>query len=201
MNIQTIVVGSYEVNCYIISGDGKNAIIIDPGFEYDTIKKALDKSGLNPFIVINTHGHADHIGTNPDWNVPVWIGEADALSLTDPERNLSTLVGTAISVPEADRLLHDGEKCEACGLQFTVLHTPGHSPGGICLLFDDCVFTGDTLFYSSIGRTDFPGSDSRAIITSIKDKLMTLHDDIKVYPGHGPQTSIGFERKNNYFVR
>lgn len=201
MYMESLVVGSYQVNCYIMSGDGKNAILIDPGFEADTIKNALDTAGLSARLVINTHGHADHIGTNPAWNVPVWIGVDDALLLTDPERNLSTLVGSSIRVPAADRLLYDGEKCEACGLQFTVLHTPGHSPGGICLLFEDRVFTGDTLFYSSIGRTDFPYSDSRAIIHSIKQKLMVLDDSIKVYPGHGEATTIGFERRNNYFLR
>jgi hydroxyacylglutathione hydrolase len=201
MHITTIVVGSYQVNCYILSSDGENAVVIDPGFEADKIKATLKKQGLRPRLIINTHGHADHIGANRAFDVPVWIGEEDAVFLTDPERNLSAFFASPITSPEAERTLRDGEKCTAYGMPFTVLHTPGHTPGGICLLFDDVVFSGDTLFYTSIGRTDFPHSDGRKIIPSIKKKLMVLDDAVTVYPGHGPKTTIGFERQNNYFLR
>ncbi|MFC1809371.1 MBL fold metallo-hydrolase [Candidatus Omnitrophota bacterium] len=201
MIIKTVVVGSYEVNCYIISQDGENAVLIDPGFEPDKIRVALDNAKLTPRLILNTHGHADHIGSNRVWNLPVWIGAEDAPFLADPELNLSALFSASITSPNAERLLNDGDVCTIHDLHFTVLHTPGHTPGGICLLFDDCLFSGDTLFYTSIGRTDFPYSDSNAIIPAIKEKLMPLDDDIKVYPGHGPVTTIGFERKNNYFLK
>ncbi|MBN1493383.1 MAG: MBL fold metallo-hydrolase [Candidatus Omnitrophica bacterium] len=201
MQIQTIVVGDYQVNCYILSADQKNAIVIDPGFEHGKITKLLAQEGLTPRIIINTHGHADHIGTNRAWGLPIWIGEGDAAFLNDPARNLSAFFDAPVTSPKAERTLQDGEVCEAYGMTFTVLTTPGHTPGGICLLFDDCVFTGDTLFYASVGRTDLPGSDPRAIIPAINDKLMVLDDRIAVYPGHGPATTIGFERANNYFLR
>ncbi len=201
MNITTLVVGSYEVNCYLLSCDGKNAIVIDPGFEPERIKATLREQGLTPRLIINTHGHADHIGANRSLHVPIWIGEDDAAFLTDPERNLSALFAKPLTSPPAERTLRDGERCELYGMTFTVLHTPGHTPGGICLLFEKVVFSGDTLFHSSIGRTDFPYSDGRAIVPAIKKKLMVLDDALKVYPGHGPATTIGFERKNNYFLR
>jgi glyoxylase-like metal-dependent hydrolase (beta-lactamase superfamily II) len=201
MNITTIVVGSYQVNCYILSFDGENAVVIDPGFEADKINATLGKQRLKARLIINTHGHADHIGANRDLAVPVWIGAEDAAFLTDPELNLSAFFASPITSPAAERTLQDGEKCTACGMHFTVLHTPGHTPGGICLLFDDAVFSGDTLFQTSIGRTDFPHSDGRKIIPAIKKKLMVLDDAITVYPGHGPRTTIGFEREHNYFLR
>lgn len=201
MIFERIIVGGYEMNCYVLSGDGKECIIVDPGFEKPRIERIIAEQRLEPRVIINTHGHADHIGTNAAWGLPVWIGEGDADFLTDPERNLSVLFAAAVMSPPAARLLTDGEECSLCGLTFTVLYTPGHTPGGICLDFGDFIITGDTLFRGSVGRTDFPNGDGRAIIRSIKEKLMTHDDRVLIYPGHGPESTIGYERKHNFFLR
>lgn len=202
MIFETVVVGNYyQVNCYILSGDDTKCIIVDPGDEAEKIQHVLDEKGLTPEVIINTHGHADHIGANDAWNVPIWIAKEDAAFLTDPMLNLSALFDKAICSPPATRLLTDGEVCEVCGLIFTVLHTPGHTPGGICLLFDEFVLSGDTLFHGSVGRTDFPYGNGRQIIAAIKNKLMPLDDAYVICPGHGEPSTIGFERKNNYFLR
>ena len=155
--------------------------------------------------IINTHGHADHVLANVKvqeaTGAPIWIHSADADMLGSGSRNLSAFLGGATSCGKADRLLTDGEVLPIGDFSLTVLHTPGHTPGGISLLFDKTVFVGDTLFAESIGRTDFPGGSYSQLINSIKTKLMTLDDEVKAYPGHGPATTIGWERRQNPFIQ
>ncbi len=201
MIIETIVVGPLETNCYIFADSvTKKAAVIDPGADGRMVKAVLDKQGLEAECVINTHGHGDHIGANDFFNVPVFIHEKDGGCLTNPALNLSAAFGFGFAVKPARRLLKEGDKIPVGGLSLEVIHTPGHTPGGISLKTDGVVFTGDTLFNSGIGRTDLPGASESAIFDSIFDKLMRLDDDTVVYPGHGPSSTIGEERKSNPFL-
>jgi len=131
----------------------------------------------------------------------VMIHADDAVMLTSAKENLSVLAGVSIVMPPADEMLTDGAVVEADGVRLTVMHTPGHSPGGVCLVGEGVVFSGDTLFWESVGRTDFPSSRPEALAKSLQDRVMALPDDTVVYPGHGPETTIGYERRNNPFLK
>lgn len=199
--IKTVVTGMMEVNCYIVGDEStKEVFIIDPGGDYNKIKKIVDKDGLKPQAVINTHGHGDHIGANGNWNLPIWIHRLDAEFLHDSSKNLSGVFGFLLKTKAASRLLEDGDVLKIGKYALQVIHTPGHTPGGISLKGDGRVFTGDTLFCEGIGRTDFPYGSEEDILRSIKKKLFTLDDDYIVYPGHGPSSTIGHEKTNNPFV-
>jgi glyoxylase-like metal-dependent hydrolase (beta-lactamase superfamily II) len=199
------VVGPLEANCYVFADEAtKEAAIIDPGGEPSAIQKYLKDNALKPRCVINTHGHGDHIGANhffaKESGVSLLIHEDDADFLNSPKLNLSSAFGMIIKAPPATRLLKDRDRIDVGKLYLEVLHTPGHTPGGICLRYNGAVFTGDTLFYEGIGRTDLPNSSEEAILASIRNKLMVLPDECLVYPGHGPETSIGHERRHNPFL-
>ncbi len=206
MKVIQLEVGSLGTNCYIAYCENtKKAVIIDPGGDAVKIMAAVSREGLLVEAIINTHGHADHVLANVKVQeataAPLWIHSADADMLGSGSRNLSAFLGGATSCGKADRLLADGEVLPVGDFSLTVLHTPGHTPGGISLLFDKTVFVGDTLFAESIGRTDFPGGSYSQLINSIKTKLMTLDDEVKAYPGHGPATTIGWERRQNPFIQ
>lgn len=206
MKIIHLEVGSLGTNCYIAWCEfTKKAVVIDPGGDPARILSALRSEGLSVDAIINTHGHADHVMANTKiqevTKAPLWIHSADADMLGSGSRNLSSFLGGATSCGTADRLLKDGDVLTIGEFAIKVLHTPGHTPGGICLLSDKAVFVGDTLFAESIGRTDFPGGSYSQLINSIKTKLMTLEDDVKAYPGHGPATTIGWERRQNPFIQ
>ncbi len=201
MLIKKIVVGHLESNCYLVGDEeAKDIFIIDPGEDYKAIKNAIDKAGLKPKVVINTHGHGDHIGVNEKFNIPVWIHSLDADFLTDPSKNLSGAFGFLLKTKTASRLLEDGDILNIGKYNLEVIHTPGHTPGSICLKGKGVVFTGDTLFCQGIGRTDFVYGSEKDIINSIKEKLFTLGDDYVIYPGHGPSSTIGDEKTNNPFI-
>ena len=151
--------------------------------------------------IINTHGHADHVMGDAAFGFPVLIHEADAACLNDPVRSLSFLSGQKMDTPEVKKYVADGDIIKMGDIDLEILHTPGHTPGGISIKCGDVLFSGDTLFFESVGRTDLPGGDHRALISGIKEKLMTLPDDVTVYPGHGPETTIGHERKYNEFLQ
>lgn len=202
MIFKKFVVGPLETNCYVFGDeDSKEAVVIDPGGDPAVIKNYIKKNNLKLKYIINTHGHGDHIGANPCFpEAAVLIHELDADFLKEPALNLSSSFGFSISVPKANRLLNDGDKIKVGELGLEVIHTPGHTPGGICLKYDDIIFTGDTLFFEGVGRTDIPNASWDKLLESIKNKLMALPDEIRVYPGHGPETSIGHERKHNPFL-
>lgn len=205
MILETICVGPMQVNCYILAAKpNSQAIIIDPGDQEDRIKRVLNKYKLKPGLVINTHGHIDHIGCDDKFDAPIYIHRQDLVLLKDPQLNLSTFLMSPYSVRSNIRPLEDKEFIELAGIQLEVIHMPGHTPGGIALLLkkpkDKILFTGDALFYQGIGRTDFPGADEQLLIKSIKMRLLSLTEDTVIYPGHGPSSSIGEEKRNNPFL-
>lgn len=209
MKIETLVVGALQVNCYIVSdGDSPDCMIVDPGGTARAIIEAVEGARLRPRWIVNTHGHGDHIGANaqlkeryPDAKLAVH--RLDAPALTDARLNLSVLLGQPIYSPEADKELEEGDEIEVGSLRFRVAHTPGHSVGGVCLIADGAppvAIVGDALFAGSVGRTDFPGGDGAQLIRSIKDKLLVLPDETRVLTGHGPETTIGSEKRRNPFL-
>ncbi len=205
MFLKTLVVGSISTNCYLVGcPETHEGAVIDPGAEEERILAAVRAAGLTIRFIINTHGHIDHIGANgavkDATGAAILIHKDDAACLAEPERNLSTLMGARVSSPAADRLLQEGDTISiGRTINLKVIHTPGHTPGGICLKGEDLVFTGDTLFAGSIGRTDFPGGSFSQLINAVKEKLFTLDDGLKIYPGHGPASTIGAERAGNPF--
>jgi hydroxyacylglutathione hydrolase len=205
MILKAISVGPMQVNCYILAAaSNTSAIIIDPGYEVRKIKRALDKNKLTPAFIINTHGHIDHIGCDDEFGVPVYIHKADLAALRDPQINLSSFLAAPYSYQAEVKTLEDKDSIELGTIQLEVIHTPGHTAGGICLLMkkpvDNILFSGDTLFYQSVGRSDFPGADGDLLVKSIKERLLSLPDDTVVYPGHGPSSTIGNEKANNPFI-
>jgi hydroxyacylglutathione hydrolase len=208
--IRTIVSAPFEENSYVVSLPGReDCIVVDPGLEPDLILDLLRDEGLTVAVILNTHGHADHIGGNEALKnsfptAPLIIGSNDAIMLTDATANMSALFGLPIVSPPADRTVAEGDVVEAAGMRFEVLDIPGHSPGHVVFILRDTpivVFGGDVLFREGIGRTDFPGGDTERLLSGIRDKLYTLPSETIVYPGHGPSTTPGHERRNNPFVR
>ncbi|MDO8602752.1 MAG: MBL fold metallo-hydrolase [Candidatus Omnitrophota bacterium] len=200
MFIKRIVVGPLESNCYLFGDETtKEIFVVDPGGDYRKIKSVIDKDGLNPKAVINTHGHGDHIGANKEFGIPVWIHRLDADFLMDPSKNLSSAFGFLLRTKTASRLLEDGDILNIGKYKLEVIHTPGHTPGSICLKTERAVFTGDTLFCEGIGRTDFAYGSEKDIKDSIKEKLFTLDDGYVIYPGHGPESTIGHEKQGICF--
>lgn len=211
MLIIPLTVGLLSTNCYIIACERTcEALIIDPGFnevEMPRILKEIDEHNLRIKYVLNTHGHMDHISGNM-WvketlKAKIIIHQADACMLTDPLKNLSLLLGRAVVSPPPDLTIQNGEILKVGSLKFKVIHTPGHTPGSVSLYCEDerVVFTGDTLFARSIGRTDLPGGSYETLISTIRGRLLSLPDETVVYPGHGDVTTIGIERKLNPFLR
>ncbi|OGX15398.1 MAG: hypothetical protein A2166_04705 [Omnitrophica WOR_2 bacterium RBG_13_41_10] len=205
MIFEAICVGPMQVNCYILAEEKKSpAIIIDPGEEEKKIRKILEKHKLEPAFIINTHGHIDHIGCDDKFNVGVYIHEDDLVLLKDPHLNLSAMFALPYRVSSQVNTLKDKENLNLGKIRLEVMHTPGHTPGGICLYMvspeDKILFSGDTLFYHSIGRTDMQGADENALIDSINKKLLKLSDDTVIYPGHGPSSTIKEERLHNPYL-
>ncbi len=202
MRVDTIVVGCFQVNCYIVSSIAKNAIIIDPGDDYSRIAKFLDKEGVTSKMIVHTHGHIDHIGADNEFYLPVYVHRLDIPLLRDSEKNLSSFLSVPFEVTEAKvKVLEDLDVVTLDEINLKVIHTPGHTPGGICLKADKFIFTGDTLFMGSVGRTDFAGASHEVLLSSIKKRLLDLSDDMIIYPGHGPSSTIGREKKKNQFLR
>lgn len=201
MIIKAVVVGGIETNCYIVGDERtKEAFIIDPGGDPEKIKKILRDSGLEPQVVINTHGHGDHISADSEFGLPIWIHTLDAECLSDPSRNLSASMGHLLKVGAASRFLEEGDILNIGRYSLEVIHTPGHTPGSICLKGEGVIFTGDTLFCDGIGRTDLPYGSERDIIRSISNRLFTLDDSYVIYPGHGPSSTIGEEKATSPFM-
>jgi len=201
MILKTIVVGELETNSYILGSEKtKEAVIIDPGDDYEKIIECLKENGLKARSIINTHGHIDHIGADYKFDIPILIHKEDSHCLTNPEEDVFIFFGRRFPPTKPSRLLKDGDKISVGDIEITVIHTPGHTPGGICLKYDKILFTGDTLFAGGIGRTDFPGGSADELMESIREKLMTLDEDVTIYPGHGPTSTIGDEKRTNPFL-
>lgn len=207
MILEAIQVGQLQVNCYILAvANNSKAIIIDPGEEKDSIERVLSKHSLQPGLIINTHGHIDHIGCDDKFGVSVYVHKLDAPLLKNIELNLSGFLMRpyAIDKKTVIKTVEDKDIIELGEIKLEVIHTPGHTKGGICLLLNSAMpkilFTGDSLFYCSIGRTDFPGASQKLLVKAIKDKLLKLPLDTVIYPGHGPSSTLGAESRNNPFI-
>jgi len=211
MFIRRLPVGPIETNAYIVAHEAsREALVIDPGGPPEPILRILNDDHLELQAIVNTHGHGDHIAGNVPLaratGAPVWAHEADAAMLTDPHANLLAWAGFNVETAAPDRTLREGDTItigegHPDAIVLRVAHTPGHTPGGMSLVGDGFVFSGDSLFAGGVGRTDLPGGSEYQLLQSIRDKLLALPDQTIVYPGHGPETTIGDERRHNPFLR
>ena len=206
MHIETLVVGSLEANCYLVWSEPRQAIVIDPGADADVVSSALDEHGLDVAAYLLTHGHVDHIsGLARLYRreaAPVGIHSLDGSWSFESENHLPPFYGSPERPPNIYRDLGHGQKWEDGGMAYTVLSTPGHTPGSVCFWFpeDHSLFSGDTLFAGSVGRTDLPGGNPRALARSLA-RIAALPEDTAVYPGHGQQTMISREKRCNPFMQ
>jgi hydroxyacylglutathione hydrolase len=202
--IEKLVVGPLATNCYIVGDDSsRKGVIIDPGADEKRIIKRADELSLDIKLILLTHGHIDHTGALK--KLKNAIGVEVAVHADDADlagyRSSGSIFGLFYpSPPPPDRLLKDNEILDIGGMHFRVLHTPGHTPGGICLLVNGALFSGDTLFKFGIGRSDLPGGNHSRLLESIRSRLLVLDDAVVVYPGHGENTTIANERKSNPFL-
>lgn len=198
--------GSMGANCYLYTCRAtKKAVIIDPGAEGKKIHRWILEKGVKVDYILLTHGHVDHIGAVDELkgllgDVLVGIHAGDAEMLTDGKKNLSGYMGQSLVQKEADILLQDGQEIMVGNERLKIISTPGHSPGCVCFLSSEGLFSGDTLFAGSIGRTDFPGGSLDQLLNGVKKKLLILPDQTRVFPGHGEETSIGEEKRDNPFL-
>lgn len=226
LHIETFSLSDWMTNCYVlhppeapeapeaatVSPEGgvdasRECWIVDAGFELGPLIAYVREKELTPSAVLVTHAHVDHIagleGLRSEWpSLPILVHPAEHAALLDPMLNLSGYLGQELTAPAASGNLEEGQLLTMAGLEFAVLHTPGHSPGSVTLYQPEegVAFVGDALFLDSVGRTDFPNSDHRTLIHSIKEKLLTLPDGTRVLSGHGPETTIGRERRHNPFL-
>ena len=205
MNIKRIVVGVYAVNCYIVYNDNKNGFIVDPGGDSDDIIKFIDEEKIKLKFILLTHGHADHIGAvkiiKEKYNLSIYASIKEKDLLEDPILNLSKSIPPFKDIELiADRWLYDEEIIDFYGEKLYIMETPGHTIGSICILMDGVIFSGDTLFRMSIGRSDLPTGSFDEIINSVK-KLYNLKKDYRILPGHGAESNLQFERENNPFMK
>jgi glyoxylase-like metal-dependent hydrolase (beta-lactamase superfamily II) len=209
MIVKALVVGPFASNCFVIgSEETKEGMIIDPGADAKNILNAVRDLDLSIVLIVATHNHIDHLGAlrpvKDGTGAKYAVHEADSKEAMPAMfgRMMGLMLGSSLrATPKPDRLLKDGDIIDIGDLKFKVLYTPGHTPGGISLLGDGVVFSGDTLFNFGIGRTDLEGGDYGKLMDSIMTKLMVLPDSTIVYPGHGPETTIGAEKKGNPFLR
>lgn len=210
MNIQNFVLGEFETNSFVLTAadDSSQCLVIDTGLENSELISYIKDNGLTPEAVILTHGHADHIvgvrDLRKNWpDILVVIHKNDAEMLTNATMNLSALAGTNFRTEPGDIIIDGEQKISFAGIEFEVLETPGHTPGGISLYSskDDVLFAGDTLFSGSVGRSDFPGGSHTDLINGIKEKLLPLPPQTKVYTGHGYSTTISLEKAGNQFLK
>ena len=210
LQVHTIVSLPFEENTYIAwRSERRDALVVDPGLDPDAILAFLEERELDVAAILGTHGHADHIAGNEALKgryprAPLIIGAGDAPMLSDADLNLSARFGMPMVSPPADRLVQEGDVLEFAGIRLEVLEIPGHSPGHVVFLLRDApilVFGGDVLFRGGVGRCDFPGGSMALLEAGIREKLYTLADDTVVYPGHGPVTKVGHEKRTNPFVQ
>ncbi len=206
MIFEKLEVTSFLMNCYIIGCEkSKNCAIVDPGGEAEVIINRISELGLEPKMILLTHGHGDHIGgvelLKQKYGAPIHVHSLDSKMIKDPDLNHSyRLFRKNISL-DYDVLVRDKDVLELGDLRIEVIHTPGHTPGGVCYKIDDIILTGDTIFQNSIGRTDFEGGSMENIINSIVNKILIFDDKTELYPGHNDSTTVEEEKKYNMFVR
>lgn len=204
MIIKTLTIGAFQVNNYlIIDENSKDAVLIDAGGDFEATKKLADENNVTIKYLLNTHGHMDHIAGVHDLqsklNVKMFLNQEDEFLIAMMKDHLASCGMPQYEKPKVDEYVKDGEELKFGNLIFKAIHTPGHTPGGICYLIENTLFSGDTLFKDSVGRTDLPGGSYNQLEKSVKEKLFTLNDNITAYPGHGPSTTIGYEKKFNPF--
>lgn len=204
LEVKKLILGNFMVNCYIVyTSNSKDAIIIDPGADPLQILDFINRKELNVKYIINTHGHYDHIGANNEiksvLNSTIYIHKLDEKMLSSPTKNLSLFLGKLYKT-KADGFFEEGDEFKIDNKVFKILHTPGHTPGSMSIMVDDSLFCGDLVFKDGIGRTDLFGGSSRDLALSIKNKILILNDDSKLYPGHGPETTVKYIKENNYMV-
>lgn len=206
MDYEAVIVGVLETNCYLVYCEKTlECAIVDPGAEAEKIFRVIIKKKLKPVILINTHGHVDHVGANKDikerFDIPLYIHASDGPMLNGVQQyELSFFLGAKDS-PSPDKFLEDGEKIHIGKSQMKVIHTPGHSPGSVSLLGDGFLISGDALFFGGVGRTDLPGGSWKELENSIRNKILVLPDETIVLPGHGPLTTIGQEKSSNPYIQ
>ena len=206
LHVKKVVVGAFEVNCWIIWGENKEAIVIDPGANAEKIKKVIEDNGLSVTVYLLTHGHSDHISGLADISriMPAELGihPNDASWAFTPQNIIPPFYAQPATPAQIERSFEDKQEWHDSDLNYKIITTPGHTPGGVCFYFptEALLFCGDTLFAGSAGRTDLPGGDSRTLAASLK-KLSQLPSNTKVHPGHGPTSAIGHENKTNYFMK
>ncbi len=211
--IRVMALGPFQANCYLVTcPETRETVVIDPGAEPKTISKVIEDAALKVVAIVNTHGHVDHVGAGTALKeatgAPVLIHSGDVSMLKSPLLSLSNLLpgGGGVAKVSADRGLADGDTVAFGKMALVVRHSPGHSPGGICLVLErepeaeSICFSGDTLFAGSVGRTDFPGGDWKTLEESIRGVIYALPDRTVVLPGHGPETTVGREKRTNPFV-
>lgn len=204
MKTYKIPAGIYAANCYVLVDDNKLAIMIDPGGSEEELIEFIEKNNLELEYIVLTHGHADHIGgvekLKEHFDIPVIAHEDAKELLEDSEKNLSTQMLRKPIEIVPDILVNETSKLELGELEIDIIHTPGHTKGGMCLKVNNVLFAGDTLFKNSLGRSDLHGGNQEELLNSIKEKLLVLDDDTEVLPGHGEKTTIGEEKMLNPFL-
>ncbi len=206
MQIETVIVGEFQVNCFIVWGPTREALVIDPGHEADRIAAMLDRHGLRVAAYLLTHGHMDHVSALAELHArhpaPISMHAADARWAFGPDNAMLPFYDVPRNPGRIDRLIEDGQSQQDGGLTYGVLGTPGHTPGSVCFLFEEgrALFTGDTLFAGSVGRTDLPGGNPRTQQASLR-ALAQLPDDLLIHAGHGPVTDMLTEKRTNYFLQ
>jgi hydroxyacylglutathione hydrolase len=204
MYIEAFSDNPFDTNCWLLAAEGRaDAVVVDPGFFPDRVRSLLAAAGKRPVAVLATHGHHDHIGAVVELcgtELPLYIHKEDELALTDPEAWGAGFPTPAIGRPAEVRTLSDGDLLEVGGLEFEVMHTPGHTPGSVCFRTDALVLSGDLVFRGTIGRYDLPNSSPKAMIASLR-RFLSLPDELDVYPGHMEATTVGLERARNPLLR